>query len=443
MTSIKFEDVSKKFKIYGRGGLYLRDRITHFLHSIKPFNWRSTLQCAKSVAKHTETEAQHQESRNAHSLERDFWALKNVSFEIKPGEAVGFIGRNGAGKSTILKLLAGVMKPTSGDVRIRGRVAALIEVGAGFHPELTGRENIYLNGSILGMRTSEINKAFDRIVEFAELKSFIDTPVKHYSSGMYVRLGFAIAAHTDPDIFLIDEVLAVGDVAFQAKCVQALLSHRNSGKSMILVSHDLNKIQEACDRCIYIHHGKILFDGTPRRAISRYRDDLLNDSNSNGFSQESDLGAKAQVLGVVFRDSNGKQKSEFCTGEDLIIEIRYRANRRIEKPVFGLAIHGPGGVQITGFNTRTSDFAIPAIEDEGAIYWQLNKLPLRDGLYYVSVQLHNYEDTESYDVHERSYCFEVTCGQKFTAGILCIPGEWRGVELGKWGREVDKVRFGD
>src|SRR5258706_13478308 len=257
MPAIQFDDVSKKYKLYSKGGLYLRDRITHGLQRFNPFNG-----------------AQSQAHIAQQSLEKDFWALKNVSFEIKPGESVGFIGRNGAGKSTILKLLAGVTKPSSGKVAVNGKVAALIEVGAGFHPELTGRENIYLNGSILGMKKVDLNKQFDSIVAFAELEDFIDTPVKHYSSGMYVRLGFAIAAHTKPDIYLIDEVLAVGDEAFQKKCLDTLAGHKAAGKTMILVSHNLEKVAEVCDRCIYVNHGQILRDGASFEAIKDYRLDV-------------------------------------------------------------------------------------------------------------------------------------------------------------------------
>ncbi len=232
MIAIKFKDVSKKYKLYSKGGLYMRDRLTHALQRFNPFNGRS--------AAHTDEPSPGVQALTLgtkHALEKDFWALKNVSFEIKQGESVGFIGRNGAGKSTILKLLAGVTKASSGTAEVNGKVAALIEVGAGFHPELTGRENVFLNGSILGLKKTEIEKAFDSIVSFAELEDFIDTPVKHYSSGMYVRLGFAIAAHTNPDIFLIDEVLSVGDEAFQKKCLDTLAKHRAAGKTMILVSH--------------------------------------------------------------------------------------------------------------------------------------------------------------------------------------------------------------
>src|SRR5258705_1566787 len=268
MTVIKFDSVSKKYKLYSKGGLYLRDRITHALGRLNPFNGHksSALSSQPSTLNSSPLALGSEQA-----LERDFWAIRDVSFEIKQGESVGFIGRNGAGKSTILKLLAGVTKPSSGNMEVNGRVAALIEVGAGFHPELTGRENVFLNGSILGMRKTEIEKQFDSIVSFAELEEFIDTPVKHYSSGMYVRLGFAIAAHTEPDIFLIDEVLAVGDEAFQQKCLTTLAEHKAAGKTMILVSHNLEKVAEICDRCVYVNHGEIPFDGAPVQAIKRYR----------------------------------------------------------------------------------------------------------------------------------------------------------------------------
>ena len=269
-----------------------------------------------------------------------------MSFEIKRGESVGFIGRNGAGKSTILKLLAGVTKASSGTVEVNGKVAAMIEVGAGFHPELTGRENIYLNGSIMGMRKDEIDRRFDSIVEYAELEDFIDTPVKHYSSGMYVRLGFAIAAHTNPDIYLIDEVLAVGDESFQKKCLDTLAAHKAAGKTMILVSHGLEKVEEVCDRCIYVNHGEIRYDGSSVRAIRNYRADVEGKKVPAEPSPTPVSFAGAQIVDLIFHDSGGKEVTAIKTGDDLIVEISYRASKRIENPVFGLMIYGPKGEHI-------------------------------------------------------------------------------------------------
>src|SRR5690242_14713088 len=201
----------------------------------------------------------------------DFWALNDVSFNVPRGEALGIIGHNGAGKSTILKLLARITTPSSGEIMINGRLSALIEVGSGFHPELTGRENIYLNGSILGMMRREITEKLDSIVSFAELRQFIDTPVKRYSSGMYVRLGFSIAAHLNPDILLLDEVLAVGDAAFQQKCIERVKELQKKGTTIVFISHDLRAVQQLCDRVILLKRGQIEADGNPEETIALYQ----------------------------------------------------------------------------------------------------------------------------------------------------------------------------
>ncbi len=400
---IRFDSVSKKYKLYSKGGLYLRDRLTHALQRFNPFN---------GVNGSTHPDSQ--------SLERDFWALKNVSFEIKAGESVGFIGRNGAGKSTILKLLAGVTKPTSGKVEVNGRVAALIEVGAGFHPELTGRENIYLNGSILGMKKVEIEKQFDSIVSYAELEDFIDTPVKHYSSGMYVRLGFAIAAHTDPDIYLIDEVLAVGDEGFQKKCLDTLAEHQGAGKTMILVSHNLEKVAEVCGRCIYVNQGQIRNDGKPADAIETYRQDLSGRRKRAGDG----LLEKAGILEVGLFDHNRNPKTKYHTGDDLVFEIHYKANQRVNNPVFGIEIFGPKGEHVAGFNTLTTSFSIDHIENVGFVGCIIRRLPLQSGRYTVNAALHSADYTELYDSQRRVCAFDVVCETKHAAGLVQLFSEW-------------------
>lgn len=202
---------------------------------------------------------------------REFWAVRNVSFEVQRGEALGIIGPNGAGKSTVLKLLANITIPSAGEIMINGELAALIEVGSGFHPELTGRENVYLSGSILGMRRQEITQKLESIIEFAGIREFIDTPVKRYSWGMYVRLGFSIAAHLDPDILLLDEVLAVGDAAFQVKCLERVSELRNSGKTILFISHDLNAVERLCDRVILMQRGEVIANGSPAEVIELYQ----------------------------------------------------------------------------------------------------------------------------------------------------------------------------
>jgi len=429
MSTIKFYNVSKKYKLYSKGGLYLRDRVTHTLNRINLFSG-----CRRSrVPKFNSSSATASPSTVSHSsseivsgpppLERDFWALKDVSFKIKEGESVGFIGRNGAGKSTILKLLASVTKPSSGNVDVNGRVAALIEVGAGFHPELTGRENVFLNGSILGMRKADIEKSFDSIVSFSELEQFIDTPVKHYSSGMYVRLGFAIAVHTNPDIFLIDEVLAVGDEAFQRKCLDTLAAHKAAGKSIILVSHDLAKVQEVCDRCIYISHGQIQQDGVPANVIRQYRFDVAG-AQSGGPKLQTEYGQSAEILDVVFRRFDGRECSEFKTGDDLVIEVRYLAHRRIEKPVFIIDIDGRKGAHVTAISTRNDGIVIDSIEGESSIFCRVPRLALNEGIYTVNVELDNSTDGEIYDRHFGRYKFVVGMGGEHRWGLVRFPAEW-------------------
>jgi len=429
MSTIKFDNVSKKYKLYSKGGLYLRDRVTHAFQRVNPFNGSRRISIPKISAPSgkdstsTVNDSFPEIVSGPPPLEREFWALKDMSFEVKRGESVGFIGRNGAGKSTILKLLASVTKPSSGNVEVNGRVAALIEVGAGFHPELTGRENVFLNGSILGMRKAEIEKSFDGIVRFSELEKFIDTPVKHYSSGMYVRLGFGIAVHTNPDIFLIDEVLAVGDEAFQKKCLDTLAAHKAAGKTIILVSHDLAKVQEVCDRCIYVSQGEIQQDGVPANVIRQYRFDV-GSGQSDGPKLQAELGQHAEILDVIFRCKDGRECSEFQTGDDLLIEVRYWAHRRIEKPVFIVDIDGRKSAHVTAMSTRTEGIVIDSIEGKSSIFCRVPNLTLNDGIYSVNVELDNSEDGEIYDRHFGRYKFMVGTGAEHRWGLVKFRAEW-------------------
>src|SRR5215216_1742714 len=232
----------------------------------------------------------------------DFWALKDISFDVQRAEALGIIGHNGAGKSTILKLLSRITTPTNGEIMINGRLSALIEVGSGFHPELTGRENIYLNGSILGMRRREIAAKLESIVEFAGVRQFIDTPVKRYSSGMYVRLGFSIAAHLDPDILLLDEVLAVGDAAFQQKCIQRITELKKSGTTIVFISHDLRAVQKLCDRVILLKKGQIEADGGPEETIALYQSSSQQLASAAAGSLGQQPSGEAVVTSLKFYD---------------------------------------------------------------------------------------------------------------------------------------------
>ena len=422
MNVIAFDNVSKKYKLYSKGGLYLRDRVTHALGKLNPFNGTQHSSSSPSPVSGTLSSVSSSLS-SVTPLEHDFWALKNVSFEIEQGESVGFIGRNGAGKSTILKLLAGVTKPSSGNVEVNGRVAAMIEVGAGFHPELTGRENIFLNGSILGMKKVEMEKSFDSIVSFAELEEFIETPVKHYSSGMYVRLGFAIAAHTNPDIYLIDEVLAVGDEAFQKKCLDTLASHKDAGKTLILVSHNLQKVEEICDRCIYVNHGEVRHDGLPSRAIQLYREDLDTQSLGSNATDDS-LGREVKIKDVILRDSAGRVTSAFRTDEDVVIEICYHAYRTVENPVVGLAIIGPNGEHITGFNTREASVCIKEFDGEGSIFCKMPNIPLHNGTYWISASVTDFALENIYDLHWARYRLDIKSDTPHGDGLIHIENQW-------------------
>ena len=314
----------------------------------------------------------------------EFWPLRDVSLTVYPGDCVGVIGVNGSGKSTMLKLISGILPPTSGDLAVHGRVSSLLELGAGFHPDLTGRENIYLNGSIYGMSRTQMDKRLDRIVDFAELGNFIDTPVKHYSSGMYVRLGFAVAIHTDPDIMLVDEVLAVGDASFQRKCMRSIEEFRRRGGTLLLVSHDLNTMQSICDRLLWIEDGVVQLEGNPTdvamayAAYSAKRDEERQKENEKAATEQANdeerLRKKrprstpqrwgsglVQITKVELCDRNGIEHSAFANGDPMTIRLHYKTATVVEKPVFGIAIYHQSGTHLTGPNTKFADLDIPSI----------------------------------------------------------------------------------
>lgn len=273
----------------------------------------------------------------------DFWALRGVSLEIRPGEVVGIIGRNGAGKSTMLKLLSRITVPTEGRIRINGRIGSLLEVGTGFHQELTGRENIFLNGAILGMSRAEVRRKFDEIVAFGEVEEFLDTPVKRYSSGMYVRLAFAVAAHLEPEILIVDEVLAVGDGAFQKKCLNKMDSFANSGRTVLFVSHSMEAVRDLCRRGIWMKDGQVHQDGPVEETIAAYFDEMSGERPF--FCENQDYGLT--IHGVVLKDTSGEKCSEFRPGDDLIVEIDYEAQECLERPYLILSVQGKSGTCFT------------------------------------------------------------------------------------------------
>ena len=325
---------------------------------------------AKALFKKREPEAG---SRNS---TEEFWALKDLSFEVKPGEAVGIIGRNGAGKSTLLKLLSRVTEPTSGRIRLRGRVASLLEVGTGFHPELTGRENIFLNGAILGMKRLEITRKFDEIVDFAEVEKFLDTPVKHYSSGMYVRLAFAVAAHLEPEILIVDEVLAVGDMEFQKKCLGRMERvSQQEGRTILFVSHNMDLISKLCSRAVLLNAGRIETAGQVEQVMRAY---LSRTAPASRF-----VAARAnRSLQSMLLDEESLRR------EKLVIRIGYRFPGKVVDPTFGVVVYTETGSPIFGSNTMfhpPADGQKKTSSGEATVVFE--NLPLWSGRYQISVWL--------------------------------------------------------
>jgi ABC-type polysaccharide/polyol phosphate transport system ATPase subunit len=351
---------------------------------------------------------------------QDFWALTDVSFEVERGETLGIIGHNGAGKSTILKLLANITSPTKGEIMINGRLSALIEVGSGFHPELTGRENIYLNGSILGMSRREITEKLDSIVEFAGISQFLDTPVKRFSSGMYVRLGFSIAAHLDPDILLLDEVLAVGDSAFQAKCLQRIGELKNAGTTIVFISHDLGAVERVCDRVVLMKNGKILTVGPARNVIDTYEKDSVRSSGGiEAFGIDGNKSAEIKLL--TFRGIDGQDQPIFRTGEPLIARIEFRAHESIQDAVFEIIFHSPDGKIQCEFSSRNEKVELKP--GYGHIDFTCPEVGLKPGIYYTDVSVKNRFGLESIHVQFRSLTLRVDPGKEIQ-GTFYMPHHW-------------------
>jgi lipopolysaccharide transport system ATP-binding protein len=361
-----------------------------------------------------------------------FWPLRDVSFTVEPGESLGIIGANGSGKSTLLKMLAGILEPTSGDCIVRGRVSSLLELGAGFHSELTGRENIYLNASILGLSRSQINERLQGIIDFSELDEFIDVPIKHYSSGMYVRLGFSVAIHSDPKLLLVDEVLAVGDHSFQHKCLDRIQDFRRSEGTLVLVSHDLGTIQNVCQKALWLEDGQIQAIGEPTDVVMAYLNYVARQEESvlaqarEALAHGRRWGAgSVEITEVEICDAAGHPCSIFVTGADLEVRLHYRTQGQVLDPVFGFAIHQQHGAHICGPNTDFSGLRIPSIEGEGVVAYRIPSLPLLDGTYLVSASAHNREDTVMYDYHDRAYMFRVYPGESPDRyGLVTMRGTW-------------------
>jgi lipopolysaccharide transport system ATP-binding protein len=320
-----------------------------------------------------------------------FLALNDVSFDVDQGETLGIIGRNGAGKSTLLKILSRVTAPTTGSIRIRGRVASLLEVGTGFHPELSGRENIFLNGAILGMRKGEIEQKYDEIVKFSEIDRFIDTPVKRYSSGMYVRLAFAVAAHLEPEILIVDEVLAVGDAGFQKKCLGKMEDVAKGGRTVLFVSHNMGAIQSLCSRVILLEAGCISADGPAKQVVAHYMNTCLTKTELFSPKNNRDY-ADIVIEKAIFKNQHGQKSTTFGPFDDLYIEIYYHALKRISKPYFWVTVNSMSGI-LFGANMLFDDGRPEYIEDHGIITCIFPKISLLPNVYSVMFSIRDEKGT--------------------------------------------------
>jgi lipopolysaccharide transport system ATP-binding protein len=373
--------------------------------------------------------------RNSNSERRDvIWALNGVSLEVKRGEMIGLIGRNGAGKSTLLKVLSRITHPTSGRVKVNGRVASLLEVGTGFHDELTGRENIYLNGSILGMRKQEIDASMEKIVEFADIGGFLETPIKRYSSGMRMRLGFSIAAHLDTDVLFVDEVLAVGDAAFQKKCLGAMRELSDGGRTVVFVSHNMAAVENLCERTIWIANGKVMQDGNTRDVIRAYLNSF--DTGKGTVDLAAITGRKGtgavRLLRLEFLNEDGSEEPIIFSGGAMRIRIHYECHRDIPNLHFAFRIYSNLGVLLSNVHTWSVDQAIPlAPKGKGTIDLEIDLLNLMPGTYYAGIDvasMNEYHDSlenaVKIDVEPSDY-YGTGRGIEARFGLVFFPFRWK------------------
>lgn len=384
-TVIKVEDLGKKYILTHEG--YGRAKYITFRETLS----KGVKGLGNLITNHLG------QSTSGSSKKEEFWALKNVSFEVKKGERLGIIGRNGAGKSTLLKILSRITEPTAGRVAIKGRVASLLEVGTGFHPELTGRENIFLNGAILGMSRQEIKRKFDEIVAFSEVEKFLDTPVKRFSSGMYVRLAFAVAAHLEPEILVVDEVLAVGDVQFQKKCLGKMGEVGREGRTVLFVSHNMGAVRSLCNKACLLNNGEMAYYGQVDKAVEHYissndikqigKVDLTNHQRNSKYSP-----MKA-ITEAWIETYEGKISYDLFMGTPFRVCFKFKAQRKIKAPMVALTITNMYGEIVTCITSRHIKKSFNDT-DIGTVRFDLGVVPLMPGKYVVALQF--YENVESY-----------------------------------------------
>jgi ABC-2 type transport system ATP-binding protein len=403
-AAIEVRSISKQFKLYHEQYFSLKEKVIHFGRT--PYE--------------------------------PFMALENIDFDVEEGSTVGILGHNGCGKSTLLKCVAGILQPTRGEIVTRGRMAALLELGAGFNHELTGRENVFMNASILGLSKRDTVAIFDEIVAFAELEKFIDMQVRHYSSGMYVRLGFAVAVSVQPDILLVDEVLSVGDEAFQRKCIERVKKFQQEGRTILFVTHAADLVRRICDRAIVIDHGKLVIDAAPGEAVRVFRETLqggeLNDTN-----EQVELVEEATPEGTIVVETEphvGNHRVHFTNiaiehpglaernwllpDEPMTIRLRYHANERTDDILFGILIHDQDGNQLFGTNTRILGIDVPPADGDGEMSFEFHRVPLLDGTYLVTLAIQSLDEGTVYDWREQQSRFEVMNPSQ-TSGLVSFP----------------------
>ncbi|MCB8943214.1 MAG: ABC transporter ATP-binding protein [Ardenticatenaceae bacterium] len=397
---IRFENVSKRFEFKGQKPQTILETITGiFSRTPKP------------------------------KVDRDLWALQDVSFDVMPGECVGLIGRNGSGKSTALKLVARILRPAAGAVMVRGRVSALLELGAGFHNDLTGRENIFLNASVLGLTEAEIAQRFDEIVAFSELAEFIDMPVKHYSSGMYMRLGFSVAIHVSPDILIVDEVLAVGDQAFQGKCIDRIYEMKRQGTTILIVSHNLETMRKLCTHLVWLENGRIRMAGMADEVAEAYNEAMMRQGDRQFVIQNGSAARRGsrevEITAVRLLDGAGVEQEVFETGRPLTVEMAYVAHKAVPNPEFGLAIYRQDGTHVNGPNTRVAGLQMGMVEGKGVVRYEIECLPLLPARYLLTTAVHDSRTSWTYDYHQQAYSFRVTrASEGEVQGLIEMPASW-------------------
>ena len=389
-AAISVEDVWKRFRLYQERNQYLKAALL----------------------------------RGRRTRHEEFWALKDVSLEVREGSTFGIIGSNGSGKSTLLKCLAGILVPDRGRLDVNGRMSALLELGAGFHPEMSGRENIFLNGAILGMSSSEILNRFDDIVSFSGLGSFVDVPVKNYSSGMVVRLGFAIAANVEPEILLIDEVLAVGDASFQQRCYEKIEEFRRDGRTIVLVSHGLEQVEQMCDHVAWIDKGEVREIGQSYEVVSSYQGNSHNARKDAGSEHGQRWGSgEIEIISVKLL-SDGIPSDLLSTNSPMSIQIQVDAHQPVPNPVVGIRVTHLHGMNVWGTNTKRRGFSIPALDGPATITLHIDRLPLLEGTYDLTVAVNDSAEVHPFDHWEKRVRFDVHQTTTFDEGLVRVDAQW-------------------